>query len=59
MCGRLAGADDPADPLAVFGFFRPGIASGRNREEAIALAVGAEAWSSGAQLVFVTEPLPE
>lgn len=35
------------------------LASGRNREEAIALAVGAEAWSSGAQLIFVTEPLAE
>jgi len=30
--------------------------SGRDREEAIALAVGAEAWSSGAQLIFVTAP---
>jgi hypothetical protein len=28
--------------------------AGRSREEAIALAVGAEAWSSGAQLIFVT-----
>lgn len=28
----------------------------RSREEAVALAVGAEAWSSGAQLIFVTEP---
>jgi hypothetical protein len=27
---------------------------GRSREEAIALAVGAEAWSLGAQLIFVT-----
>lgn len=32
------------------------LASGRNRKEAVALAVGAEAWSAGAQLVFVTEP---
>lgn len=31
------------------------IGSGRDREEAIALAVGAEAWSSGAQLIYVTE----
>lgn len=31
------------------------LAGGRSREEAIALAVGAEVWSSGAQLVFVTE----
>ena len=30
------------------------IASGRSREEAIALAVGAEAWSAGAQLIFIT-----
>ena len=34
-------------------------ASGRSQEKAIALAVGAEAWSSGAQLIFVTEPAPE
>jgi hypothetical protein len=33
--------------------------SGRSHEEAIALAVGAEAWSSGAQLIFVTEPPSE
>jgi hypothetical protein len=32
-------------------------ASGYTEEQAIALAVGAEAWSSGAQLVFVTERL--
>ncbi|WP_156436387.1 hypothetical protein [Bradyrhizobium pachyrhizi] len=30
-------------------------AVGRSEEEAIALAVGAEAWSSGAQLIFVTD----
>lgn len=30
--------------------------SGRDREEAIALAVGPEVWSSGAQLIIVTEP---
>lgn len=30
--------------------------SGRSREEAVALAVGAEAWSFGAQLMFVTKP---
>jgi hypothetical protein len=30
-------------------------AAGRSREESVALAVGAEAWSLGAQLVFVTE----
>lgn len=29
--------------------------SGRDQQEAIALAVGAEAWSLGAQLIFVTE----
>lgn len=29
--------------------------TGRSHEEAVALAVGAEAWSSGAQLIFVTE----
>jgi len=28
--------------------------SGRSREEAVALAVGAEAWSLGAQMIFVT-----
>jgi len=32
------------------------LASRRTREEAVALAVGAEAWSLGAQLIFVTEP---
>jgi len=30
--------------------------SGRSREEAIALAVGAEVWAAGAQLIYVTEP---
>jgi hypothetical protein len=30
-------------------------ASGYTEEQAVALSVGAEAWSSGAQLVFVTE----
>ena len=35
------------------------LATGRNRQEAVALAVGAEAWSSGAQLIFVTEPSPK
>lgn len=33
------------------------LSSGRDREEAIALLVGAEAWSSGAQLIYVTESL--
>ena len=28
-------------------------------EEAIAIVVGAEAWSSGAQLIFVTKPPPK
>ncbi|GGA48692.1 hypothetical protein [Pelagibacterium lentulum] len=32
------------------------VKSGRNREQAIALAVGAEAWALGAQLVYVTKP---
>ena len=31
------------------------LASGRTRQEAIAMVVGAEAWSSGAQLIFVTK----
>jgi hypothetical protein len=31
------------------------LANGRSRQEAIALAVGAEAWSAGAQLIFVTQ----
>jgi hypothetical protein len=34
-------------------------ASGRSYEEGIALAVGAESWSSGAQLIFVTESTSE
>jgi hypothetical protein len=34
------------------------LASGRSQEEAVALAVGAEAWASGAQLIFVTDPTP-
>lgn len=33
--------------------------TGRRLEEAIALAVGAEAWSMGAQLIFVTDPPPK
>jgi hypothetical protein len=32
------------------------LASGRSQEEAVGLAVGAEAWASGAQLIFVTDP---
>jgi len=32
------------------------LGTGRSWEEAIALVVGAEAWSSGAQLIFVTKP---
>ncbi len=31
------------------------LAGGRSREEAVALAVGAEAWSMGAQLIFATD----
>ena len=30
-------------------------ADGRSREEAVALAVGAEAWATGAELIFVTD----
>lgn len=30
------------------------LAAGRSRHEAVALAVGAETWSMGAQLIFVT-----
>ncbi|TIM26904.1 MAG: hypothetical protein E5Y63_26790 [Mesorhizobium sp.] len=35
------------------------LGTGRSRQEAIAIAVGAEACSSGAQLIFVTKPPPK
>lgn len=48
-------SDDGRQPQLRERRLRRLLADGRSQEEAVALAVGAEAWASGAELIFVTD----